>query len=195
MSLKEATKAQHNKAERSAFVRNLLQGKMSPELYYRYLTNQFFCYNLLEQGLRDLGFDASLHGIFRATKIRDDLNELEEQHGFSYSDLLMTRSTHRYQSYVQTLIDAADMNRLLAHTYVRHFGDMYGGSIIAGYVPGSGSMYVFENKDQLIEGVRALLTDDMADEANECFRYANDLFLELLPAIEQDGAHSLFNAY
>jgi heme oxygenase len=68
---------------------------------------------------------------------------------------------------------------LLAHIYVRHFGDMYGGQMIAKRNPGSGAMYVFENVDELKTTVRAMLHDDMAQEANRCFEFAMELFEEL----------------
>jgi heme oxygenase len=64
--------------------------------------------------------------------------------------------------------------------YVRHFGDMYGGAMIAKKVPGSGMMYYFEEKEELKEKLRSLLNDDMADEANRCFEFAIRLFEELV---------------
>ena len=73
-----------------------------------------------------------------------------------------------------------DTLALVPHMYVRHFGDMYGGAMIAKKVPGMGMMYKFEEKDLLKAKVRAILTDDMADEANICFEYAIRLFGELV---------------
>ena len=54
-----------------------------------------------------------------------------------------------------------------------------GGAIIKKYVPGKGRMYEFNDKEDLKLKVRALLHDDMADEANACFRFAIRLFGEL----------------
>jgi hypothetical protein len=56
---------------------------------------------------------------------------------------------------------------------------MYGGQMIKKVVPGSGAMYEFENKKELIEKVRAMLTMDLADEANVAMQFAIDLFEEL----------------
>ena len=72
-----------------------------------------------------------------------------------------------------------NLSCILAHIYVRHFGDMYGGQMIAKRNPGSGSMYVFEDVEELKTTVRAKLNDDMADEANRCFEFAMQLFEEL----------------
>ena len=63
--------------------------------------------------------------------------------------------------------------------YVRHFGDMYGGAMIAKRIPGSGMMYKFENVDTLKTTVRGMLDDSMAPEANRCFEFAIRLFGEL----------------
>jgi hypothetical protein len=56
---------------------------------------------------------------------------------------------------------------------------MYGGQMIKKHNPGSGTMYDFDNVEELKARVRALLTDDMADEANRCFEFAIELFKEL----------------
>ena len=68
----------------------------------------------------------------------------------------------------------------MSHLYVRHFGDMYGGSMIAKKVPGEGRMYQFKNKEHLISRVRSKLNDNMAPEANVCFEYATKMFEEIV---------------
>jgi heme oxygenase len=45
--------------------------------------------------------------------------------------------------------------------------------------PGSGTMYDFENVEELKTTVRSMLHDDMAEEANICFQFAMQLFEEL----------------
>jgi heme oxygenase len=82
----------------------------------------------------------------------------------------------QYAGHVMALEEKDD---LLAHIYVRHFGDMYGGQMIKKRNPGSGKMYEFENVEELKTTVRAMLHDDMADEANLCFEFAMQLFEEL----------------
>jgi heme oxygenase len=72
-----------------------------------------------------------------------------------------------------------ERNGILAHIYVRHFGDMYGGQMIRKRNPGSGTMYDFDNVDELKTTVRSMLNDDMAEEANRCFEFAMQLFEEL----------------
>ena len=46
-------------------------------------------------------------------------------------------------------------------------------------IPGSGTMYDFDDVESLKATIRSKLNDDMADEANICFKYATELFEEL----------------
>jgi len=179
MNLKELTWENHKKAERKKFASVLMSGKITPELYYRYLTNQFYMYNILEARLRNLAPELVETGVFRAERIRADMQELEEQHGFVFDPKLLTVVTSEYANHIENLMLNEDVDGLIAHMYVRHFGDMYGGAMISKRVPGSGSMYEFEDKENLKVYLRGLLNDDMAPEANRCFEYAIRLFEEL----------------
>lgn len=179
MNLKELTWENHKKAERKGFAKILLSGNISPELYYRYLTNQFYCYTILEDSLRIHGFPKEMWDIFRAKRISNDMQELEESHGFVFDPELLTGSNAQYVDRIYNLEKSGEYEKLLAHMYVRHFGDMYGGSIIQKRVPGSGTMYNFDNKEELKQQLRDMLTDEMADEANICFEFAIRLFEEL----------------
>jgi hypothetical protein len=82
---------------------------------------------LLQLGIED---------IRRANLIRDDLQELETTYGFVFSGALITGSTQEYITYWESA-----KTSLIPHMYVQHFGDMYGGAIIAKRIPGSGKMY------------------------------------------------------
>ena len=172
MSLKELTAENHRSAERKKFAKTLMSGTIDPALYYKYLTNQFYIYAMLE-GKLPLVF-LEIEDIRRANRMVDDLQELEATYGFVYSGALITRSTQEYLTYC----DEADFS-LIPHMYVRHFGDMYGGAMIAKRIPGNGRMYEFNNKELLKTKVRAILDDSMADEANRCFEFAVRLFGEL----------------
>ena len=177
MNLKELTWENHKKAERKKFASILMSGKISPSLYYKYLTNQFYMYVMLEESLLVCGFPN--HKVFRAERIRDDMQELETEHGFVYDPANLCPVTSEYITHVENLQKNKDLDGLISHMYVRHFGDMYGGAMIAKKVPGSGKMYEFEDKEEMKAELRAMLNDDMADEANRCFKYAIRLFEEL----------------
>lgn len=179
MNLKELTAENHRSAERKEFAKILLSGKIDPFLYYKYLVNQSQNYIVLEQALRELAFPEEFRSIFRAQKIVDDMQELEELYGFTYSEYI-AKSTQEYAGHIEKLLMDEDVDGIIAHLYVRHFGDMYGGAIIAKRIPGSGTMYEFDNKEEMKQNVRLLLNDSMADEANKCFSFAIRLFEELV---------------
>lgn len=170
--LKELTWEVHQRAERTEFARKLIKG-LSPEDYHRYLFNQYMIYSALEERGNDVLKDLS--DINRAKYIKQDLAELEQEFGIVPAEHLLTDTVFEYINYVQNLDDAG----VIAHVYVRHFGDMYGGQMIKKRNPGSGAMYDFDNVDELKIRVRSMLHDDMAVEANRCFEFAIQLFADL----------------
>ena len=177
MNLKELTWENHKKAERKEFAKILMSGKIPTRLYYQYLLNQFVIYSALEESLRNVGFDESLHTVFRSSAIAKDLEELEYTHSFTPEEKDILPVSKEYQKYIDTIKE--DKEALISHMYVRHFGDMYGGSMIAKKIPGSGAMYQFQDKENLKAKLRNLLSDEMAKEANVCFTFAIKLFEEL----------------
>lgn len=68
---------------------------------------------------------------------------------------------------------------IMAHVYVRHMGDMYGGKLMARVLPGPGLMYYFENKNELIKTFNSLLTTELGPEANKGFDFFIKIFTEL----------------
>ena len=176
MNLKELTWENHKSAERKKFASILLSGSIEPALYHKYLTNQFYNYVALEYKLplEELGISS----IARSELISEDIRELEDMYGLDSVTEEISQSTKDYVTYCEDLFEN-DKAGLIAHMYVRHFGDMYGGAFIAKRIPGSGKMYEFDNKDELKNKVRAMLDDSMAPEANRCFGFAIRLFEEL----------------
>jgi len=173
--LKELTWENHQKAERTEHARKLLKG-MTPEEYHRYLYNQYVQYAALESIAKTEGVLDGIEGIARAANILADMTELEEEHDIQRNVDLLCPTVGNYVAHVMGLEESDD---ILAHLYVRHFGDMYGGQMIRKRNPGSGKMYDFDNVDELKATVRAKLNDEMANEANRCFEFAMKLFEEL----------------
>lgn len=170
--LKELTWEVHQRAERTEFARKLIKG-LSPEEYHCYLYNQYMIYSILESAANQLTPD--LKDIFRAERIYADLRELEKEYAIGTTPDMLMPVVREYERHVMNL----DREGIIAHIYVRHFGDMYGGQMIKKRNPGSGTMYDFDNVEELKLRVRELLTDDMAAEANRCFEFAIKLFTDL----------------
>lgn len=171
--LKELTWEVHKKAERTSFARKLIRG-LTPEEYYRYLYNQYLIYSVLETYVYNK--IPSIREVCRSNKMYEDLMELENKFGVPHATMdIISPLVREYERHVHTL----DHDGLLAHVYVRHFGDMYGGQILKKKSPGSGKMYDFENREELERKIRSMLKDEMADEAIVCFNFAIRLFEEL----------------
>ncbi len=170
-NLKELTWEHHKNAERQEFVREMFSGNLSKERYATFLFNQHPQYNLLE-------VFAMVHGILdvrRAPAIHEDYQEL-------WSD---TNNQPPLMPVVKEYMDHLvkiqnDPDKLMAHIYVRHMGDLSGGQMLAKKVPGSGRLYKFDEPvDVLKEKIRARLNDDMAEEAKICFDFATKLFQQM----------------
>jgi heme oxygenase (biliverdin-producing, ferredoxin) len=175
-NLKELTRAHHDNAERTEFADLLLSGEISPKLYQEYLHAQLQNYRALEGAV---SVPMELEPIFRSTAIEEDLQELESLYDLEEIEEDLP-STREYVKHIHTLSEDANNDGLIAHLYVRHFGDAHGGQIIKRNVPGSGSMYEFEDRRDLIALTRTLLHDGMETEAKNCFEYAERLFHELI---------------
>lgn len=191
MSLKKLTDSAHRKAEQSKWAQLLISGTMTNRQYGQYLYNQLQAYSALETRAHELNLFNKypiLKSIARANCIAADLAFFKYHTG-------LEKSTLDYMDYTTTLTE----EEVLAHIYVRHFGDMHGGQIIKSKLPKPNlesippdsdrgiiasedwwtNLYTFENKYEIIKEVRSMLTLDMADEANICFNYAIDLFYDL----------------
>jgi heme oxygenase len=175
-NLKALTKEHHDNAERTEFADMLLSGNIPPRLYQQYLAAQLANYSALESAVT---IPIELESIFRSTQIEDDLIEIENMYDFDEVEEPL-KSVVEYQKHIDVLYEDENNTGLLAHLYVRHFGDAHGGQIIKKHVPGTGAMYEFDDRKALIAGVRELLDDDMADEAKICFEFAERMFFELI---------------
>ena len=86
---------------------------------------------------------------------------------------------NEYVEHMKTIMD--DKDKVMAHVYVRHMGDLSGGQMISKRVPGNGRFYKFkQDHDELKAHIRSLLNDDMADEAKVCFDFATKMFQQMM---------------
>lgn len=169
-TLKELTHEIHEQAESHPFTRLVLSKNITHQVYADFLYNQHAVYHTLETVCGIRGLLTDLAGLCRADLIREDLDAL------NITTIKLYTSTHKYTHYVACNLTN---DQLLAHLYVRHMGDMYGGQMIKKCVPGNGRMYEFENRKELIQALRNKLDTSMASEAIHCFGYAIQLFTEL----------------
>ncbi len=149
---------------------------MTEHEYYVFISNQLMSYYVLEACATKKGLFDGIEDVRRSLKISRDVSELEAMHGFKPVKPL--KSTSKYMQYIENI--STDNDRLLAHIYVRHMGDLSGGQIIKRFVPGSGKFYEFETDVvELKEKLRAMLHDGLADEAKVCFDMVTEFMEEL----------------
>lgn len=179
-NLKELTHENHKRVERTRFAHRLLKKQITPQQYYTYLYNQLMSYYALEYAASSKGLLKDIEDIRRSHRISKDIAELETEYGFDPVDTTPQTlpSTSKYIQHIQNI--SSDADKLMAHVYVRHMGDLSGGQIIKRFIPGSGLHYCFDGDiDVLKEKIRAKLHDNMVDEANICFNMIFEFFEEL----------------
>jgi heme oxygenase len=186
-NLKELTKEEHTNAERQAFVKVLMSGRINPKLYATYLWNQHKKYDILEAMAMVQGLLNDTPTIRRKMKIEADFLELWDD---KVNPPVLVPSTLEYIEHMRGVM--TDPDKLMAHLYVLHMGDLSGGQMIARKVPGEGRMYQFDGDIQDIkEKIRAKIHDGMAEEAKYVFGSSTKLFQELM---ELDIEHYLESA-
>ena len=175
MSLKDLTWEHHKNAERQDFVKIMMSGNINPKFYAIFLYNLHPRYDLVEA----MGNVHSLFNNFptlpRHRFILNDFNHLWKE-----KDPPPTLpSTLAYIDHMKTCMN--DPEKIMAHIYTFHMGDLSGGQMIARKVPGLKSMFEFDgNVDELKNKIREKLNDDMAEEAKFAFDSATQLFKEMM---------------
>jgi heme oxygenase len=111
-----------------------------------------------------LGAYEGISGLYRSKAIFEDFQEL----AVPDKTYTIKESTLKY---IQYIMDITEHNDLVAHMYVRYLGDLNGGQIFAKLIPGSGTMFQFENKEELTNNFRAKLNDNMGLEACVAFDF------------------------
>jgi heme oxygenase len=181
MSLKDLTHDAHRNAETQPFVKVLFSGKIDPQLYAIYLKNQHPMYEVLEVCAMPHGLLSDYPTIRRAPAILEDFMELWE----GEKDPPICPAVDEYIKYILSIKD--DPKKLLAHLYVRHFGDLSGGQMIAKRVPGAGKYYQFDGDPTEIKNIlRSKLDDSLAEEALVCFDFAAKFFQQMMKYVEPE---------
>lgn len=166
--LKEKTAEIHALAESQPFIKTIFAGNVDKNKYTSYVFQLTHLYSMLET----LG---DVHGIFDdmldLKRTSASLKDYAELMGEEIRDDKLNLSTANYLKYLNRPDVITDYNKILAHIYVRHMGDLFGGQMLAKILPGNNHMYKFENIPALIKAVRSKLTDDLADEAITAFKF------------------------
>jgi len=167
MSLKELTKEQHARAEGTLFMKAVFDLSLPMELWRDYTYQKELWYKEIESAANRVGLLDTLPGIERASLIQNDYQEMMTNR---LGDFHTYRSVSKdYVIYIRSL---TDVNDIMAHLYTWHMGDLFGGQMIKKIINAPSTHLDFENSQDLMTNMRAMLTDDMAAEANRAFEWA-----------------------
>ena len=179
----ELTWEYHKNAERQDFVKILMSGEIDPRLYATYLYNQLACYSKLEEYCLESSLFMDTKNLPRAPHIHYDYTHLWTDIG---SPPELTESTKAYVEHLDTI--RGENEKLYAHVYVRHLGDLSGGQMIMRKTPGPNRYYIFKHKEvkeykrivkERVESYLNLYEVNVLPEAIFCFESATKLFKEM----------------
>ena len=167
LQLKDAIAEKHSLAEKMTFNKRMFRGELSNEEYILYLCQQLAIFDAIE--LHELPHSA----LDRAGKVFEDIKELTGEGQIQITPLV---ATNEYRKYLNTLTKEEQ----LPHVYLNYLALMFGGKMMKSKVPGSGKMYEFDgDMNEIIGSIRAIQTDEWADEANKALDYNINILDEL----------------
>lgn len=135
--LKSSTRTEHDAAEHSSFIQDLMEGKLTAEDYVRLLAQYQPLYGALEKACAAWRSEPSVQQLLdpaldRSEAIRNDLAGLTEYLGIEMPDL--TNAVTLYTQRIHEVGALQTPERLIAHHYLRYLGDLSGGQAIGALV-------------------------------------------------------------
>jgi heme oxygenase len=174
MSLKEATAELHSQAEKMEFNQRMFRGELNKGEYLQYLQNMFHVFVALEvKGLPHKKLN-------RVHNFVTDVNELNGNEGIGVLNEALP-ATIEYFQYINNL----HPEQVKPHIYLNYLALAYGGQMMKSKVHGSGTIYDFEDMQEVVGSIRAIQKDEWADEVNEGFRQIIKILDELQKQSEQ----------
>ena len=166
MGLKESTAEKHQLAESTHFMKSVFAKTLPMDTWIDFTYQKWLWYVTIEDRATAMGLLDDIPDIRRASLIYADYCKMiSETNGTNN----FKSSTIDYRDYLNTLVDP---DRIMAHLYTWHMGDMYGGQMIAKLIDAPHSHLIFQDRAGLITKFRTKLNDSMADEANVAFDWA-----------------------
>lgn len=174
MGLKEATAEKHRKAEIMPFNVLMINGKLIPAQYQWYLQAQYEIFSAIEDN-----FELPHPALARKAAVKSEMDSLSipAQSADNLNPTMpVVQSALDYAEYLKGL----EQDEVNAHIYLHYLALMFGGQMIKKKVPGNGAMYDFGPDMMAAAGaIRAIQSDDWADEVNLGFDKMIQIFKEL----------------
>ena len=198
--LKDSSRTQHDQAETSKFIVELMRGQLNLDSYKRYLTNLAWLYLALEAKIQEGEPVATSEELWdaRLSRLNSITSDLE---ALGVPDWQQTTSpSSAMKSYIEHInkLDGKADPKLIAHHYTRYLGDLSGGQAISALVArhyGASqeqlSFYRFTEIEDLVrykEHYRRVLDglqlskkqiDDLVNEVQLAFEFNQKVFEDL----------------
>lgn len=169
-AMRRRTAGLHREAERTGIVAAMLRSRATRTGYVQLLRNLVPIYRKMERALSQFAPSHPLAGLARPEMYRADALAADLA-ALAGADWARTVRPHqagcRYSALVARAVREDAGSRLIAHIYVRYFGDLSGGRILArltadslGLVPENANFYAFPaigDIDGFKAGLRAAL--------------------------------------
>jgi heme oxygenase len=166
MSLKELTALNHAKAENTPFMKAVFAKTLPHDLWVDWTYQKWLFYGAIE-------------GAAGANRLLGDLPDLRRAfyQAMDYAEMNGNNPRHEFRPivvdyYNYILSISKDPNKIMAHLYTWHMGDMFGGQMIKKIVPGPHRNVEVEEANTVKTNIRAKLDDSMGEEANVAFEWA-----------------------
>lgn len=180
MSLKEFTKEKHTEAESTPFMKAVFKKQLPMDLWVSWTKQKSYFYNKIEFHAGQLGLLDNLQDIKRSYYLLQDYAIMNE--GVTIHSI--RKPVLEYGEYLDHIGNDAD--KVLAHLYTWHMGDMFGGQMIKKIVPGSHLALEFTNAPMLMQTLRSKLHDGLGLEANTAFEWAIKMMKDYDGDLEQN---------
>jgi heme oxygenase len=175
MSLKDITADLHDKAEDTPFMKAVFAGELPIKVWEEWTYWRTMFYSAIEDKCEQGNLLDDLQGIKRATSLMQDYIGMRNGNWLP-SNNCNNPALNEYLDYIKTLTS----DRALAHLYVWHMGDLYGGQMIKKVIPAPTHYALeFEDATTLKNNLRAKLTDDLGPEARTAFEFAIKMLNEV----------------
>jgi heme oxygenase len=166
MSLKELTAEKHQAAETTPFMKAVFAKTLPADVWADWTYQKWLFYGAIE-------------GAAGANRLLGDLPDLRRTFylAMDYAEMNKDNPRHQFRpiviEYYNYLLSIAnDPNKIMAHLYTWHMGDMFGGQMIKKIVDAPHRNLEFADARTLMTNVRAKLDDSMGEEANVAFDWA-----------------------
>lgn len=128
--LRSGTRAIHTRAERSGIVRDLLGGTITRNGYALYLRNLLPAYRAMERTLEERRGEVVLAGFARSKLYRSAAIEADLSGEDRWRTMPVVAAASAYAALIEAAAREPSGGALVAHAYVRYFGDLSGGQIL-----------------------------------------------------------------